>query len=139
MYKKITELRRVAAAFQTNNLTYALVNEQIFSFLRIPDPDDSSQYSFLVTINFSNKSSTDDYAESIYYKDLAFVNNVGAITLSSNMDRNGRLVDLTKVDLKPGEALVIETITAPSSARRHPYLNIALIAALISAAYYFSN
>ena len=139
MYKKLTELRKTAPAFQTNNITYAIVNEQIFSFLRIPDPEDVGQNSFLVTINFSNRSSVNDYASSLTDKNLAFVGNVGAVTVSSGMDRNGRLVDLANVDLKAGEALVIETMTMPSSARRHTFLNIALVVSMIGIAYFFSN
>ena len=138
MYKKLTELRKVAPAFQTNNLTYAIVNEQIFSFLRIPDAEDADHNTFLVTINFSNKTSVDDYTK-LDVKNLDFVGNVGAVTVSSDMDRNGRLVDLTSVDLKAGEALVIETMTMPSSARRHTLLNIALVASMIGIAYFFSN
>ncbi|XP_072017778.1 maltase A3-like [Amphiura filiformis] len=139
MYKKLTELRKIAPALQTNNLTYLIVNEQIFSFLRIPNEKDASHNSYLITINFSNEPSTDDYASNVNNRNLAFVGNVGAITVSSDMDRNGRLVDLTSVDLKPGEALVIETMTVPSSARRHTFLNLTLIAALILVAYYFTN
>ena len=128
LFKKLINLRRNAPAFQTHYLTYVVITEQIFSFLRTPDVETSdddphtggSANSYLVTINFSNKTSIDDYAQGLLQYQLKCVGDVGVISLSSDMDRNGLLVDLTAVELKAGEALVIETmIMASSESRKH--------------------
>ena len=141
MYKKLTHLRKTAPAFQTNHLSYVIINEQIFSFLRTPDSEDEQEdpYSFLVTINFSNTTTVGDYASILLDQKLEVLGNLGAITVSSDMDRNGRLVDMSRVELKAGEALVIETMTMPSSASRHPYVNLALLMILMLAAFYVTN
>ncbi|XP_038047482.1 alpha-glucosidase-like [Patiria miniata] len=107
LYKKLAALRKDEPAFQTNHLKYVVVTEKIFSFLRMPDTPGLG--SFLVIINAGTSESTDDYSAALMEgHQLKMEGNIGTITVSSNMDRDGVSQDMSKVSVAKGEALVVK-------------------------------
>ena len=135
-FKTLLKFRKSSPALQSSRLTFAHVSTEIFSFLRIPvDDDEQTRHqhahaqqqtpnmsssrappsSFLIAMNFGNVSVRADY----YTRDLfgaksvvKYSNTTGVVVVSSNMDRNGEVVDLRSLRLTPGEALLVETSPA---------------------------
>ena len=101
-------------------MTFARVTEELFSFLRIDENDDDTivdnhgymrrSTSFLIAMNFGNVSVRADYTRDLFgAKSVEYTSNpTGIVAGSSNMDRNGETVDLRKLRLKPGDALLVE-------------------------------
>ncbi|XP_038073088.1 maltase A1-like [Patiria miniata] len=109
LYKKLAALRKDEPAFHTNHLKYVVVTEKIFSFLRMPDDQDTKPDSFLVIINAGTSESTHDYTAALKKLELKAEGDAGVIEVSSNMDRNGKSQGLSKISLAAGEALIIKT------------------------------
>ncbi|XP_033635129.1 neutral and basic amino acid transport protein rBAT-like [Asterias rubens] len=105
LFKTLANLRKTESSFQTNHLKYAIVNEQIFSFFRLSG--DSTLLSFLVIVNTGDSPSTDDYQTALMNDDFV-VHDSGVIEVSSGMDRNGASVELNKISVASGEALVVK-------------------------------
>ena len=125
LFKKLLKLRTESPALQTNTIEYAVVTEEIFSFLRIPDKEDAGNSTVLVAINFSNQTIIADYTIQLKKNGIVFKGYGGIIALSSNMNQDGKDLDLTAIVLEPNEALVIKAfvdVTKSSSLREIYFL-----------------
>ncbi|XP_071488774.1 alpha-glucosidase-like [Diadema antillarum] len=109
LYKSLAHIRKTKSAFQTNTMKYALVDENLFSFLRVPeDKVDEKESSYLVAIHFGqNGTLVSDFVKELGANGLTPSERQGVVEISSNMDRNGDLISLDKVELRQGEALVV--------------------------------
>ncbi|XP_072016867.1 amino acid transporter heavy chain SLC3A1-like [Amphiura filiformis] len=130
-FKRTLQLRKTFLAFHTNTLIYSFVSYEVFSFWRIPDRESVSSSSFLIAINFSNKSIVADYVNDFMPADVNLNTTYGRIKISSSMTRNEEIVDLKMLHLSPGEALVIQSYAIRTKTRRdfkHALFYIALFA-----------
>ena len=110
LFKKLLKLRTELPALHTNTIEYGVVTEEIFSFLRTPDEEDAGNKSVLVAINFSNRTITADYTLQLKKDGIDFEDNEGVISLSSNMNQEGKKLDLRAVVLEANEALIISAL-----------------------------
>ncbi|XP_072017792.1 alpha-glucosidase-like [Amphiura filiformis] len=117
-FKKTLQLRKKFPAFRTNTLKYSFVSYEVFSFWRIPDEESVSSSSFLIAINFSNKSIKADYVKHFMPADVNLNTTYGRIKISSSMTRDEEIVDLKMLHLSPGEALVIQSYAIRTKTRR---------------------
>ncbi|XP_038071631.1 maltase A3-like [Patiria miniata] len=131
LYKKLAALRKDEPAFQTNHLKYVIVNDKIFSFLRMPDDQDTKPDSFLVIINAGTSESTDDYTAALTKLELKAEGDAGVIKVSSNMDRNGKSQGLSKISSAAGEALIIKASVYGFSSASVPTLSLTLSIATV--------
>lgn len=100
-------MRTTTSAFQTNHLTYAMVDEDIFAFFRFPDEEDASDAVYLVAINFGDGPVTRNFVTAAENNGVDLPE-TGDIRISTGMDKNDQSADLTDLTLASGEALVIE-------------------------------
>ncbi|XP_070577849.1 probable maltase [Ptychodera flava] len=102
LFKKLTSFRAdEERVIPVGEMDYVIVNEDILSYTRAATLSGYNRY--LVTMNFGRGGSTDDYFEQ---DDTLPIE--GEVVISSHMDRNGDTVQLNKLFLQAGEALVIK-------------------------------
>ncbi|PIK38838.1 putative alpha-glucosidase [Apostichopus japonicus] len=106
-YATLASMRTTTSAFQTNHLTYAMVDEDIFAFFRFPDEEDASDAVYLVAINFGDGPVTRNFVTAAENNGVDLPE-TGDIRISTGMDKNDQSADLTDLTLASGEALVIE-------------------------------
>lgn len=102
MYGKLARLRK-ETSFMLGEIQFALVNDDIFSFMRFA----KNSAPYLVTINIGSIPSTEDYTLTAgvqYGKVVAYAKPVGA---KRGSYIEGRTLDIQKLTLKPGEGLVL--------------------------------
>ncbi|XP_063968062.1 alpha-glucosidase-like [Lytechinus pictus] len=108
LYKALARIRKQRPAFHTNTMDYGIVSDDIFSFLRRPNPDESDQPSYLVAIHLGKKTIViGDYVSTIRANGVTINSSEGVVEISSRMDRNGETVNLEALELTLGEALVV--------------------------------
>ena len=139
LFKKLLKLRTESPALQTSTIKYAVVNMEIFSFLRVPDEEDAANSSILVAINFSNRTIIEDYTFQLKKKNVMFKDYRGIVAISSNLDQERNEIDLRAVVLKPNEALVINVLIMDKSFFREEMSFIfTSISILIPLIFYFT-
>ena len=139
LFKKLLKLRTESPALQTSTIKYAVVNTEIFSFLRVPDEEDAENSSILVAINFSSRTIIADYTLQLEKKDVIFKDYGGIVAMSSNLDQEQNEIDLRTVVLKPNEALVINVLISMEKSffRREMNFIFTSISILIPFIFYF--
>lgn len=122
-YAKLASTRITVSAFQTNHLTYAMVDDDIFAFFRFPDEEDAEDPAYLVAINFGDEDVTRDFVAAANEAEVD-LSDSGTIRISSGMDKNDQETVLNQLPLASGEALVIQVEATkrvePTSSNRPP-------------------
>ena len=96
LYKKLTALRSNYSALQYTGYRHVYNSTEIFAYLRCHN---SSQ--LLIVINFSAEQTSVDLSGDVTLKEPT-------VLLSSTLNRTGDVVDLGKLELSGGEAVIIE-------------------------------
>ena len=102
LYKKLAKMKSDYAAFQFTNYTAIYSTLEVFAYTRYHE---SSSDAFIVVVNFATSKQTVDLNSHVAASGLEFSS--PSVSLSSNLNRTGRSVDLTALELEAGEALVI--------------------------------
>jgi len=105
VYKATANLRK-EPSFQNNELTYAVVEENILSYFR----GVGSHPTYLVALNFGDQVSTADFTSSLKENQQSgtLVILTGIIIRNDEQLKIGDEIDLTRVELRPGEGFVVK-------------------------------
>lgn len=101
VFHRLTRLRR-ERSFSVGQMQYAIVNDNVLSFMRYSK--DSAPY--LIALNLGSSESTDDYTLSAGVSRGKIVLAVSQQGSSLSAVKEGSLVDLTRLTLRPGEGIV---------------------------------
>ncbi|ESO88471.1 hypothetical protein LOTGIDRAFT_126021 [Lottia gigantea] len=105
LYSQLARLRQ-EPSFQYGDLNYAVVNDNIFSYVRQTE----GQPQYLVTINFGKSKSVDDYTSYIQGREGKVIAHTGNLNNKPFYKQN-IIIDLSQIILKSDQGLVIEIIS----------------------------